>query len=71
MKPKYKRLEEIHDKLSDLRGEITMLRLEDNLGQKLWSDYISPLEGGLTCVMISTYDTIEEMKKHYEKWGEK
>lgn len=67
MKPKYKRLEEIRDKLSDLRGEILMLRLED----KLWNDSLSPLEGGLTCVIATAYGSMEEMKKHYEKWGEK
>ncbi len=66
MKPKYKRLEEIRDKLSDLRGEIAALRHED----KLWNDYLSPLEGGLTCVIATAYDSMGEMKKHYEKWNQ-
>lgn len=64
-KTRFERLSEIRDRLSELRHEITMLRLED----KLFADWILPCEGALTCVIVTSYDAIEEMKKHHEKWG--
>lgn len=62
---KANKLEEIRYKLSELREEIATLRRDD----KLWEDWLRPCEGGITCVLAATYDAVEELKKHHQKWG--
>lgn len=64
-KPNYVRLQEIRDELCKLRNEIATIRNED----KLWEGWLSPCEGGITCVLTATHTAYEEMKKHYDKWG--
>lgn len=64
-KPTHARLNDIRDQISDLRHQITMISYED----KLWNDWLTPCVGGLTCVISTMYDAIEEIKKHHEKWG--
>lgn len=63
--PHFARLNAIRDRLSDLRREVTMMRLEE----KLWEGWLTPVEGGMTCVIIAAYAAIEEMEKHHKKWA--
>lgn len=50
-KPNYVRLEEIRHELCRLRGEIAEIRRED----KLWENWLSPCEGGITCILIAAH----------------
>ena len=68
MEPKHVRRENIRDRLSDIRHEINMMQLESN---GLWDDWLSPLSGGLTCIIMAAYDSMGELQRHHEKWGDK
>jgi len=64
-KPKnYERLERIRNDLAKLRNEIATLRRED----KLWEGWLSPCEGGITCVLTCSHDAVVDMKRHYRMW---
>jgi hypothetical protein len=58
------KLKEIRNQLTKLREGLAEVRREDNL----WKDWLTPCEGGITCVLASTYNALEEMEKHYARW---
>jgi hypothetical protein len=60
---RYKKVEEIRQKLSDIRGEIQDLINQD----VLWKDWLSPSIGALTCVLESLSNASDEMKRHYRR----
>lgn len=60
------RLEEVRNKLAALREEIAKIRRED----KLWEGWLSPCEGGITCVLVACYGAVCEMRRHHEKWNQ-
>ncbi len=62
---KAQKLETIRSKLSGLRNEIADLRLDD----KLWEGWLSPCEGGITCVLMASHGAFKELMKHHNKWG--
>jgi hypothetical protein len=63
----HERVEAIRNQLTEARTALAQLRVED----KLWENWLSPAEGGITCVLAATYNASQEMKKHHEKWGQK
>lgn len=58
------KIENLRERLSDIRKEFREIR-ED----KLWEDYILPCEGGITCVLIASYDAKITMEKHKKRWN--
>ena len=63
--PPWQLVESIRADLSRLRGKLYDLYTAD----KLWKDHLTPAEGGITCVLQSLADAVDEMKKHHDKWG--
>lgn len=69
----YKNAEEMDKPLSELmeelRNDITKVRgkLFDIKYSYGWKDRIEHIEGGLTCMLVAMYDTMEEFKKFEEK----
>ena len=63
-KPTHVILNEIRDKISDLRHELYMVGWDD----KLWNESLQPCVGGLTCVISTLYHSIEEIENHHNKW---
>jgi hypothetical protein len=57
-------IRKIHEELASLRDRIHKV-IEDD---KLWKDWLTPLIGGTTCLMIAAYDSYEAMRVHQEKW---
>ncbi len=60
-------IEEIRVKLFNLRGNLRDLRS----AYPIWTDRVTHIEGGMTCLLVALYDSMEEMQKHREKWGHK
>lgn len=58
-------VESIRSDLAKLRGKLFDLYTAD----KLWKDRLTPAEGGITCVLQSLADAVDDMKKHHDKWG--
>ena len=65
----YKNADEMDKPLSvlmeELRNDIVKVRgkLFDIKQSYGWKDRIEPIEGGLTCMLIAMYSTMEEWKK--------
>jgi|AntRauTorckE6833_2_1112554.scaffolds.fasta_scaffold02632_2 hypothetical protein len=66
MKPKHERVQELRNKLSEIRWEFEEIMNEDRL--RLGGS-VSPCVGGLSCVIIAACEAKDEMEKHYKKWG--
>ena len=69
----YKNIEEMNRPISflteKLRDDITIVRgkIQDLVRSFGWEDRFSHIEGGLTCILVAMYDTVEEMKKIEER----
>jgi len=69
----YKNTEEMDKPLSelmeDLRSDIVKVRgkLFDIKQSYGWEDKIEYIEGGLTCILVAMYDTMQEWKRVEEK----
>ena len=69
----YKSVEEMNKPLSELmeelRSDISKVRgkLFDIKQSYGWEDRIEFIEGGLTCMLVSMFSTMEEWKKFEEK----
>jgi len=69
----YKNAEEMDKPLSelmeDLRNEVSRIRgkLHDIKSSYGWEDRIEHIEGGLTCMLVAMFGTMEEWKKFEEK----
>jgi hypothetical protein len=69
----YKNVEEMDKPLSvlmeELRNDITKVRgkLNDIRRSYGWEDRIEFIEGGLTCMLVSMYYTMDEWKKFERK----
>lgn len=65
----YKNVEEMDKPLSvlmeELRNELSRVRgkLSDIKRSYGWEDRIDFIEGGLTCMLVAMYNTMEEWKK--------
>jgi hypothetical protein len=61
-KPLSELMEELRIDLSKIRG-----KLSDIKSSYGWDDRIEHIEGGLTCMLVAMYATMEEWKKFEEK----
>lgn len=55
-------MEELRNEISSVRG-----KLHDIKKTYGWDEWIEHLEGGMSCMLISMYATVEEWKKFEEK----
>jgi len=55
--------------MEDLRSDIVKVRgkLFDIKQSYGWEDKIEYIEGGLTCILVAMYDTMQEWKRVEEK----
>ncbi len=69
----YKNAEEMDKPLSELMEElrhevdITRGKLHDIKYSYGWGDRIEHIEGGLTCILVAMYETMEEWKRFEDK----
>jgi len=61
-KPLSELMEELRIDISRVRGKL--FDIKQSFG---WEDRINFIEGGLTCMLIAMYSTMEEWKKFEEK----
>ena len=64
--PAFQQLEQIRIELAALRERIAAIRRQD----KLWEGWLTPCEGGITCVLTCAAGAVKEMKSHHSKWIE-
>ena len=64
-KPLSELMEELRTDLSKVRGKL--FDIKQSFG---WKDRIEHIEGGLTCMLIAMYGTMEEWKKFEAKRAE-
>ena len=55
-------MEELRTEISNTRG-----KLHDIKSSYGWGDRIDFIEGGLTCILVAMYSTMEEWKQFEEK----
>lgn len=63
-RPRHIRLQEIRDRLTDIRTEVSDIADESNI-QK---DALRECEGGITCVMVFMYTIIQDLEQYYDQW---
>lgn len=61
-KPLSELMEELRRDVSKIRGKLSDIRRSYG-----WDDRIEHIEGGLTCMLVAMYDTMEEWKRFEEK----
>ena len=61
-KPVSELIEELRTDITNVRGKLGDIRRSYG-----WDDRIEHLEGGLTCMLVAMYDTMETLKKFEER----
>ena len=61
-KPLSELMEDLRNDLSKVRGKLFDIKCSYG-----WDDWIEPIEGGLTCMLVTMYATMEEWKRFEEK----